>query len=54
MKKTFAVLTLSTQLIFAQDIAQKLDAATKNLMNSSGAIASSLSFYVSDEEGKLI
>lgn len=54
MKKTFAVLILSTQVIFAQDITQKLDAATKSLMNSSGAIASSLSFYVSDEEGKLI
>lgn len=54
MKKTFAVLILSTQVIFAQDVAQKLDAATKDLMNSSGAIASNLSFYVSDEDGKLI
>lgn len=54
MKKTFAVLTLSTQIIFAQNISEKLDAATKNLMNSSGAIASNLSLYVSDEEGKLI
>ena len=54
MKKTFAVLTLSTQIFFAQNIAQKLDDATKNLMNSSGAISSGLSFYVSDENGNLI
>lgn len=54
MKKTFAVLALSTQLIFAQNIAQKLDKATKDLMDSSGAVASSLSFYVSDESGNFI
>lgn len=54
MRKTFAILTLSTQLIFAQNIAQKLDEATKDLMNSSGAIASGLSFYVSDEGGNFI
>lgn len=54
MKKTFAVLTLSTQLIFAQNIAQKLDKATKDLMDSSGAVATSLSFYVSDEGGNFI
>jgi hypothetical protein len=41
-------------IIFAQNITQKLDEATKNLMNSSGAISSNLSFYVSDEEWKLI
>ncbi|KMQ69015.1 peptidase S13 [Chryseobacterium sp. FH2] len=54
MKKTLAVLTLSTQIIFAQNIAQKLDKATKDLMDSSGAISSSLSFYVSDEKGNFI
>ncbi|MFP3591038.1 D-alanyl-D-alanine carboxypeptidase/D-alanyl-D-alanine-endopeptidase [Chryseobacterium sp. SIMBA_038] len=54
MKKTFAVLVLSTQLIFAQNIAQKLDKATKDLMDSSGAVASNLSFYVSDESGNFI
>jgi D-alanyl-D-alanine carboxypeptidase/D-alanyl-D-alanine-endopeptidase (penicillin-binding protein 4) len=54
MKKAFAVLTLSTQLIFAQNITQKLDAATKDLMDSSGAVSSGLSFYVSDENGNLI
>ncbi|GAB0157836.1 serine-type D-Ala-D-Ala carboxypeptidase [Chryseobacterium sp. Alg-005] len=54
MRKTFAVLTLSTQIVFAQSIAQKLDEATKDLMNSSGAIASGLSFYVADENGNFI
>ncbi|MET3537924.1 D-alanyl-D-alanine carboxypeptidase/D-alanyl-D-alanine-endopeptidase (penicillin-binding protein 4) [Chryseobacterium limigenitum] len=54
MKKTFAVLALSTQLIFAQNIAQKLDKATKDLMDSSGAVATNLSFYVSDESGNFI
>ncbi|WP_415327554.1 D-alanyl-D-alanine carboxypeptidase/D-alanyl-D-alanine-endopeptidase [Chryseobacterium sp. MMS23-Vi53] len=54
MKNTFAVLTLTTQIIFAQNISEKLDAATKGLMNSSGAISSNLSFYVSDENGNFI
>ncbi|WP_027381658.1 D-alanyl-D-alanine carboxypeptidase/D-alanyl-D-alanine endopeptidase [Chryseobacterium daeguense] len=54
MRKILAILTLSTQIILAQNIAQKLDAATKNLMNSSGAISSGLSFYVSDENGNFI
>lgn len=54
MIKTLAVLTLSTQIIFAQNISQKLDDATKNLMNSSTAISSNLSFYVADESGTLI
>lgn len=54
MKTTLAIFTLSSQLIFAQNISQKLDVATKNLMNSSAAVSSSLSFYVSDENGNLI
>lgn len=54
MKKTFVFLTLSTQIIFAQNISQKLDDATKNLMNSSLAISSNLSFYVADESGNLV
>ncbi|WP_419870641.1 D-alanyl-D-alanine carboxypeptidase/D-alanyl-D-alanine endopeptidase [Chryseobacterium sp. CT-SW4] len=54
MKKAFAVLTLSSQLIFAQNTASKLEAATKSLMNSSTAVASNLSFYVTDESGNLI
>ncbi|WP_449387169.1 D-alanyl-D-alanine carboxypeptidase/D-alanyl-D-alanine endopeptidase [Chryseobacterium lineare] len=54
MRKIVTVLTLSTQIIFAQNVSQKLDEATKNLMNSSGAISSNLSFYVSDESGNLV
>lgn len=54
MKKTFTILTLSTQIIFAQNITQKLNAVTKDLMDSSGAISSNLSFYVSDESGNMI
>ena len=54
MKKSLSVFILSTQLIFAQNISQKLDEATKNLMNSSTAISSNLSFYVSDENGSLV
>lgn len=54
MKKIFIILTFSTQIIFAQNINQKLDDATKNLMNSSLAVSSSLSFYVSDESENLV
>lgn len=54
MRKIFIVSVLSTQIIFAQNIGQKLDDATKNLMNSSLAISSNLSFYVSDENGNLV
>ncbi|MDR6923534.1 MULTISPECIES: D-alanyl-D-alanine carboxypeptidase/D-alanyl-D-alanine-endopeptidase [Chryseobacterium] len=54
MKRTIAAFTLSTQLFFAQNISQKLDKATKDLMDSSGAVSSGLSLYVSDENGNLI
>ncbi|SEM89044.1 D-alanyl-D-alanine carboxypeptidase / D-alanyl-D-alanine-endopeptidase (penicillin-binding protein 4) [Chryseobacterium taichungense] len=54
MRKTLAALALSTQIIYAQNISQQLDGATKNLMNSPAAISSNLSFYVSDESGNLV
>lgn len=54
MKKTLAVLILSVQVLSAQNIAQKLDKATKDLMESSGAVSSGLSFYVADENGTFI
>lgn len=54
MKKTLAVLTLSVQVLSAQNMTQKLDKATKDLMDSSGAVSSALSFYVTDESGTLI
>ncbi|MEG2079208.1 D-alanyl-D-alanine carboxypeptidase/D-alanyl-D-alanine-endopeptidase [Chryseobacterium sp.] len=54
MKKLVFLFSFSAQLVFAQNINQKLDDATKNLMNSSTAISSNLSFYVADENGNLI
>lgn len=54
MRKTFTVLIISTQIVFAQTTAQKLDAATKSLMESSAAVSSSLSLYVSDENGNSV
>ncbi|WP_313091841.1 D-alanyl-D-alanine carboxypeptidase/D-alanyl-D-alanine endopeptidase [Chryseobacterium flavum] len=54
MKKIFVVLSLSVQIVSAQNIEQKLDKVTKDLMDSSGAVSSSLSFYVSDDNGNLI
>lgn len=54
MKKIISVLIFSTQIIFAQNISQKLEEATKNLMNSPIAMSSNLSFYVADETGNLV
>ncbi|CEJ69067.1 D-alanyl-D-alanine carboxypeptidase DacC precursor [Chryseobacterium oranimense G311] len=54
MKKALTVLVLSVQVISAQNIAQKLDKATKDLMDSSGAVSSGLSFYVTDDNGTFI
>ncbi len=54
MKKTLAGFILSVQVVSAQNIAQKLDKVTKDLMDSSGTISSNLSFYVSDENGNFI
>lgn len=54
MRKYILLSVFSTQIFFAQNISQKLDDATKSLMNSSLAISSNLSFYVTDEIGNLI
>ena len=54
MRKYILLSVFSTQIFFAQNISQKLDDATKSLMNSSLAISSNLSFYVTDETGNLI
>ncbi|WP_294292940.1 D-alanyl-D-alanine carboxypeptidase/D-alanyl-D-alanine-endopeptidase [uncultured Chryseobacterium sp.] len=54
MKNVFPIFLISTQMVMAQNIAQKLDAATKNLMESSGVVSSNLSFYVSDESGNQV
>ncbi|MCY0978331.1 D-alanyl-D-alanine carboxypeptidase/D-alanyl-D-alanine-endopeptidase [Chryseobacterium wangxinyae] len=54
MKKIFVVLTFSAQIFIAQNISQKLEDVTNNLMKSSTAISSNLSFYVADESGNLV
>lgn len=54
MNKLFLSFLFLTQFFAAQNIAQKLDTATKNLLNSSSAYSSSLSFYVADESGNFI
>lgn len=53
MKQIF-VLLLASQVFFAQNVAQKLDAATKDLLNSAPAYSSNLSVYVADEAGNFI
>ena len=54
MTRLIAILLLSSQTFFAQNIAQKLDVATKNLLNSTPAYAANLSVYVADENGNFI
>jgi len=41
-------------LVSGQNISQNLDAAVKNMMNSSPAYSANLSFYVSDENGNFV
>jgi len=54
MTRLIAILLLSSQTFLAQNIAQKLDVATKNLLNSAPAYAANLSVYVADENGNFI
>ena len=54
MKKILAITLLSSQIFLAQNVAQKLDLATKNLLNSTAAYSANLSFYVSDSEGNFV
>ncbi|WP_332024569.1 D-alanyl-D-alanine carboxypeptidase/D-alanyl-D-alanine endopeptidase, partial [Kaistella sp.] len=54
MTRLIAILLLSSQNFLAQNIAQKLDVATKNLLNSTPAYAANLSVYVADENGNFI
>ena len=54
MKKILAISLFSSPFFLAQNVAQKLDAATKNLLNSSAAYSANLSFYVSDSEGNFV
>lgn len=54
MFKVFPFILLASQGFFAQNIAQKLDASAKELLNSSSAYAAQLSIYVADESGNFI
>ncbi len=54
MTRLIAILLLSSQTFLAQNIAQKLDVTTKNLLNSAPAYAANLSVYVADENGNFI
>ncbi len=54
MNRLLPFFIATSPLIFSQGIEQKLDVATKNLLNSSAAYSANLSFYVSDEAGNFI
>lgn len=54
MKKLLPILLISSTTVFAQNISQKLDAATKDLLNTAPAYSSNLSFYVADEAGNFV
>ncbi|KIA86065.1 D-alanyl-D-alanine carboxypeptidase/D-alanyl-D-alanine endopeptidase [Kaistella jeonii] len=54
MYKFVALLLLSSKVLFAQNLAQKLDVATKNLLNTSPAYSANLSVYIADENGNFI
>lgn len=55
MKKGFLIiLGLTFTPIFSQNITQKLEKATQELLSSSEMISANMSFYVSDDKGNLI
>ena len=54
MKNILPILLFSTATAFAQNIPQKLDAATKDLLNIAPAYSANLSFYVADEAGNFV
>ncbi|MGS0748349.1 D-alanyl-D-alanine carboxypeptidase/D-alanyl-D-alanine endopeptidase [Halpernia sp. GG3] len=54
MKKIMFLFLGLFQILSAQTISQKLEKATKNLLETSSAFSANLSFYVSDKEGKLV
>ncbi|MGZ5210405.1 MAG: D-alanyl-D-alanine carboxypeptidase, partial [Kaistella sp.] len=54
MTRLIAIMLLSSPYIFAQNINQKLDAATKNLLSSPPAYSASFSLYVADENGNFV
>lgn len=54
MKNILPIVLFSTATAFAQNIPQKLDAATKDLLNTAPAYSANLSFYVADEAGNFV
>lgn len=54
MKKSIAVLVLSSNIIFAQTVSQKLETATKNLLSTDLGRVANLSIFVTDDTGKAV
>lgn len=54
MIRLFAVFLLLPLWSFSQSVSQKMDAAVKNLLQTSAAYSSNLSLYVSDENGNFV
>ncbi|WP_417431705.1 D-alanyl-D-alanine carboxypeptidase/D-alanyl-D-alanine-endopeptidase [Halpernia sp.] len=54
MKSIVILFFFSFQIIFAQSVTQKLENATKTLMDSPSAYSANLSFFVSDTAGNLV
>lgn len=48
------IFVLHSSVFFAQTVKQKLDKATKELLNSDEAFSANLSFYVSDDKGNTV
>ena len=54
MKKIISLSVFASVIFSAQNVPPKLDSAVKSFLNSPQAVASNLSIYVADENGKLI
>lgn len=54
MTKLFLSLLFISQFFAAQNLAEKLETATRTLINSSASYSANLSFYVADESGNFI
>ena len=54
MNKSVLPILFTSQIFFAQNVPQKLDTATKDLLNSSAAFAANLSVYIADENGNFV
>lgn len=54
MFRVIAFILFFSQIVCAQNVAQKLGEATKNLLSTSPAYSANLSIYVSDENGNFI